>query len=181
MSKAPILWPCPDPRDTALLWLLQGGLPLVSRPYAALGAAVGYAEADVIARLSEWQASGLIKRLGIIVRHRELGYRANAMVVFDIPDATVRGIARQICALPFVTLCYRRPRRGADWPYNLFCMIHGQDRKRVEAQIAQLTERCGIEDRPTATLFSTRCFKQRGARYGKASRAAQDLTPLQPA
>jgi hypothetical protein len=45
-------------------------------------------------------------------------------------------------------------------------MIHGQDRLRVEAQIRELIDTCGIAGRPTATLFSTRCFKQRGARYG---------------
>jgi len=159
-----------DARDVALFLALQEGLPLVSRPYAALGARVGLSEAEVIARLRDWRDSGLIKRLGVIVRHRRLGYRANAMVVFDVPDERVGSVARAMCARPFVTLCYRRPRRGDEWPYNLFCMIHGHDRERVEAQIRQLIETCGILDVPTATLFSTRCFKQRGARY-----------PLEPA
>ena len=154
-----------DPRDLALLRALQAGLPLVSRPYAELGAHAGYTEAEVIARLTEWQASGLIKRLGVIVRHRPLGYEANAMVVWDVPDQRVGEVARQMCGLPFVTLCYRRPRVGETWPYNLFCMVHGQDRARVEAQISQIIETCNIQALPTATLFSTRCFKQRGARY----------------
>lgn len=154
-----------DTRDVALFGALQTGLPLVSRPYAALGARVGYSEAEVLSRLRDWQAAGLIKRLGIIVRHRRLGYRANAMVVFDVPDVRVQEVARDLCGLPFVTLCYRRPRHGAEWPYNLFCMIHGQDRRRVEGQIRHLIDTCGIQDLPTATLFSTRCFKQRGARY----------------
>jgi DNA-binding Lrp family transcriptional regulator len=156
----------PDPRDAALLAVLQEGLPLESRPYAVMGARVGYTEEEVIERLARWQALGVIKRLGVIVRHRRLGYDSNAMVVWDIPDDEVREVARRLCELPFVTLCYRRPRQLPDWPYNLFCMIHGQDRSRVEAQIRELIDTCGIADRPTATLFSTRCFKQRGARYG---------------
>lgn len=154
-----------DARDVALFAALQDGLPLVSRPYAALGARAGYSEAEVIARLREWRETGLIKRLGIIVRHRRLGYRANAMVVFDVPDTRVHEVARGLCGMPFVTLCYRRPRYGPEWPYNLFCMIHGQDRWRVEAQIGHMIETCGLQDLPTATLFSTHCFKQRGARY----------------
>lgn len=156
----------PDPRDAALLAVLQEGLPLESRPYAVMGARVGYTEAEVVERLAHWQGLGLIKRLGVIVRHRRLGYEANAMVVWDIPDDEVRQVAGRMCELPFVTLCYRRPRHLPDWPYNLFCMIHGQDRSRVEAQIRELIDTCGIAGRPTATLFSTRCFKQRGARYG---------------
>ena len=160
-----------DPRDPALFEALQGGLPLVPRPYAAMGEQVGYTEAEVIERLREWRRTGLIKRLGVIVRHRRLGYRANAMVVWDVPDDRVSQAASLICQYSFVTLCYRRPRRGPEWPYNLFCMIHGHDRQRVESQIRQLIEGCEMTAWPTAILFSTRCFKQRGARYVPASGA----------
>ena len=170
-----------DARDVALFLALLEGLPLVSRPYAALGARAGYSEAEVIARLRDWRESGLIKRLGVIVRHRRLGYRANAMVVFDVPDERVGSVACVMCAQPFVTLCYRRPRRGDEWPYNLFCMIHGHDRVLVEAQIRQLIETCGIVDVPTATLFSTRCFKQRGARYRLTPAIPAAVQPLLPA
>lgn len=178
MSRAADRRALPDPRDQALLGVLQDGLPLVSRPYAVMGARVGYSEAEVIARLTDWQQAGIIKRLGVIVRHRRLGYRANAMVVFDVPDERVREVARRMCQLPFVTLCYRRPRRGPEWPYNLFCMIHGKDRRRVEAQIEELIEACGIRDLPFAILFSTRCFKQRGARYDAPSSALPEFLPL---
>ncbi len=154
-----------DPRDLALFHALQEGLPLLARPYAALGERAGYTEDEVIARLEAWRTSGLIKRLGVIVRHRRLGYLANAMVVWDVPDTEVRRVAAELCQRSFVTLCYRRPRRGPDWPYNLFCMIHGQDRNRVESQVRQLIDDCGMASWPTATLFSSRCFKQRGARY----------------
>jgi DNA-binding Lrp family transcriptional regulator len=167
-------------RDLALFEVLQDGLPLVSRPYAVMGERVGYTEAEVIDRLREWRTSGLIKRFGVIVRHRRLGYRANAMVVWDVPDAEVSQIAGRICQYSFVTLCYRRPRRGAEWPYNLFCMIHGQDRLRVESQIRQVIDGCGMTDWPTATLFSSRCFKQRGARY-VPDRGAVSLRSLETA
>lgn len=180
MTRASTIPLLSDARDVALFGALQAGLPLVSRPYAALGALAGYSEAEVIARLGEWRDAGLIKRLGVIVRHRHLGYRANAMVVFDVPDHRVQEVARGLCGLPFVTLCYRRPRRGAEWPYNLFCMIHGQGRPRVEAQIRGMIETCGLRDLPTATLFSTRCFKQRGARYALepgVSHAAEEPLP----
>lgn len=169
MTRKPSAVMIHDPRDLSLLRALQDGLPLVARPYAALGAMAGYTEAEVIDRLGEWQGSGLIKRLGVIVRHRPLGYQANAMVVWDVPDERVGEVARQMCGLPFVTLCYRRPRLGETWPYNLFCMVHGQDRARVEAHIREIIETCHIKALPTATLFSTRCFKQRGARYLSSS------------
>ena len=154
-----------DPRLGALLEAIQSGLPLVPRPYDELGRRVGMTEAQVVDVLSQWVSDGLIKRLGVVVRHRPLGYRSNAMVVWDVPDERVSDVGRRMSAHEFVTLCYRRPRNGSDWPYNLFCMIHGRDRDSVRAQIERLAEACGLIDTPRAVLFSSRCFKQRGARY----------------
>lgn len=158
-----------DPRKLLLLQAVQVGLPLVHDPYAELGRKVGLSEAEVIRLLSDWLAAGVIKRLGVVVRHRSLGYDANAMVVWDVPDDKVGDVGRRMSAFDFVTLCYRRPRRGKLWPYNLFCMIHGKDRANVLAQTELLASSCGLTDVPHDVLFSRRCFKQRGARYGTAT------------
>ncbi len=156
----------PDVRDVELLHAIEDGLPLVSRPFAQLGQQLDMPEGEVIARLWLLQSRGIIKRFGVVVRHHELGYRANAMVVWDIPDQRVREIGRRLGSFSCVTLCYRRPRRPPAWPYNLFTMIHGQDRDQVLACVADLVEECGLEDIPHQVLFSRRRFKQRGARYG---------------
>jgi DNA-binding Lrp family transcriptional regulator len=129
-------------------------------------------EAEVIARLRRLIEGGVIRRFGVIVRHHELGYRANAMVVWDVPDARVGDAGRTLAGLPFVTLCYRRPRRLPLWPYNMFCMIHGRDRSTVETLVEQTTATAGLEGLPRAVLFSRRRFKQRGARYAAPKEAA---------
>jgi DNA-binding Lrp family transcriptional regulator len=152
--------------DRELIAAVQDGLPLVPRPFAAIGLALGRTEEQVIVALGRLLADGVIKRLGIVVRHHELGYRANAMVVWDVPDARASEVGRLLATLPFVTLCYRRPRRLPEWPYNLFCMIHGRDRMAVEGQIEQASAAAGLAGVPRAVLFSRRRFKQRGARYG---------------
>jgi DNA-binding Lrp family transcriptional regulator len=152
-------------RDRRLVAAIEDGLPLVSRPYAAVGARIGLGEAEVIEALRRLIAAGVIKRFGVIVRHGELGYRANAMVVWDVPDERVAHAGQRLAELPLVTLCYRRPRHPPVWPYNLFCMIHGRDRRRVEAQIERITVAAGLAALPRAVLFSRRRFKQRGARY----------------
>ena len=100
------------------------------------------------------------------MRHHELGYRANAMTVWDVPDDQSGQAGRALRALPYVTLCYRRPRHRPVWPYNLFAMIHGKDRGEVERQIAAASRHAGIDELPRAVLFSRRRFKQRGARFG---------------
>jgi DNA-binding Lrp family transcriptional regulator len=148
-----------------LIDAIQAGLPLVSRPYREIGARLGMSEQAVIGRLRGMIEAGIIKRLGVVVRHHELGYRANAMVVWDVPDERVDRIGRQLGDIDCVTLCYQRPRHLPDWPYNLFCMVHGQDRDDVCACIARLVEAHGLGKIRHAVLFSGRRFKQRGARY----------------
>ena len=164
--------------DSALIRAIQGGLPLVERPFAAIAADLGWTEEAVIERIRALQAQGAIKRLGVVVRHQELGYGANAMVVWDLPDAQVDALGQRIGALPFVTLCYRRPRRPPEWPYNLFTMIHGRDRTAVLTLVAQLKADLEAELGPLVNevLFSGQRFKQRGAIYRSAASAVSVST-----
>lgn len=153
-------------RDMPLIRALSDGLSLSERPYADLAAAIGWTEAAVIDRIRALVQSGIIRRFGVVVRHRELGFHANAMVVWDVPDALVGEVGRDMAEAEAVTLCYRRPRRPGRWPYNLFCMVHGRDRAQVEAQVAALALGYAY---PHKLLFSTRRFKQCGAHYGKVA------------
>lgn len=159
-----------DPLDNRLLAEIADGLPLAPEPYAAIGARLGIGEGEVIARLKVLVARGVIRRFGAVVRHHELGFTANAMCVWDVPDADADAIGKAVATYPFVTLCYRRPRRLPAWPYNLFCMIHGRDRDAVREQIAILNRTTALGHYPHAVLFSRRRFKQQGARYAHAGR-----------
>jgi DNA-binding Lrp family transcriptional regulator len=148
-----------------LVMALQEGLPLFIRPFSVLASRVGCDESEVLERISRWCAEGVIKRFGIVVRHHELGYGANAMLVHDIPDDDVARLGELLAGEPGITLCYQRPRALPDWPYNLFCMIHGQVREEVLAKIAELRQRLGLSDYAHDILFSLTRFKQNGALY----------------
>ncbi|NCF18696.1 MAG: AsnC family protein [Haliea sp.] len=143
---------------------LQEGLPIVQRPYLALADQLGASEQQVIDAIARLQDSGNIKRFGMVLKHRELGYRANAMVVWDVPNDRVDRVGNELGEEPCVTLSYRRPRRPPYWNYNLFCMIHGTSREEVTAQLEDIVSRRGL-DYPHQVLFSSKCFKQRGAVY----------------
>ncbi len=164
-----------DPKDLALMRSIENGLPLVKRPYAEVGARLGLSEAEVIRRIAGLQQQQLIKRFGIVVRHRELGYKANAMVVWDIPDEQVSGYGHCLGKFSHITLCYQRPRHLPQWPYNLFTMIHGRNKEEVLANVEAIANACGLSDTPREVLFSGRRFKQRGARYALSH--PQELTP----
>jgi len=161
--------------DRLLIAAIADGLPLSPRPYRDIGDGIGMDEDQVIASLQAMIEGGVIKRFGLIVRHHELGYLANAMAVWDIPDAQVDEIGRRFGEVEFVTLCYRRARQLPDWPYNLFCMVHGRERQKVLDQVEELARSCGLEDVPHDILFSARRFKQRGAHYTAPAGALESV------
>jgi DNA-binding Lrp family transcriptional regulator len=152
-------------RERRLLAALQDGLPFDSAPFQALGRRVGLDDGAVMGLIRHWLADGLLKRFGVVVRHHELGFRANAMCVWDIPDEQVGEAGRALAAEPAVTLCYRRERALPHWRYNLFCMIHGRTREAVLAVRHDIAARLELERWPGEVLFSVRRFKQQGARY----------------
>ena len=163
--------------ERQLVSALDPGLPLVSRPFREIALRAGTREVAVIRRLEHWLLLGVIRRVGIVVRHRELGYRANGMVVWDLHDSTVAEAGRQLATFPWVTLCYQRPRQRPSWPYNLFTMVHGKDRAAVLGQVERMASEAGVANIPRETLFSVRRFKQTGARYGAPVVRAMDSSP----
>ncbi|RLJ62757.1 siroheme decarboxylase subunit beta [Sulfurisoma sediminicola] len=168
----PCLGGSPEPlaaADQALMAALQPGLELVARPFAALAAKAGIDEAAALRRVGEWLEAGIVKRFGVVVRHHELGYTANAMTVFDVPDEQVAAVGALLSREEGVTLCYRRARHLPEWPYNLYCMVHGRSREEVLPVIERL---CRVAGHPCEALFSLRRFKQCGARYFASPRDA---------
>jgi len=151
--------------DRSVVASIQDGIPVVSQPFEALGGNHGLPPRLLMERVESMLETGVIKRFGIVVDHRRLGFTANAMVVWNVADMSVNEVARGLCGYAEITLCYRRPRRPPAWPYNLFCMIHGRSKSRVLARLETITANEGLQDIPREVLFSRRQFKQRGARY----------------
>ena len=153
-----------DDFDRALIAATQGGLPLVPRPYDAVGDRLGVSGKQVRERLAQMLESGLIRRIGAVPNHYRLGFTANGMSVWDVDDALVDQLGERIGQLPGVSHCYRRPRRLPSWPYNLFAMLHGRSRDEVEQQAVQLRELLGSACRGHDILYSTAILKKTGLR-----------------
>lgn len=140
------------------------------RPYRQLAEQIGCSEQQVLEQVEQWQQVGLFRRVGLVLKHRALGFRANAMLVMDIPDEQVDEVGRRLGQAAGVNLCYQRPRRLPQWPYNLFCMVHGREREQVCQLIEQLLAEHGLSGVPHQLLFSTRAFKQCGGRFAPPPR-----------
>lgn len=142
------------------------GLPLVPAPYEAVAKDLGIREAQVISFLRNMLADGRIRRVGAVIRHRRVGYEANAMMVWDVPDLLVGDLGAKVARDSSVTLCYLRARALPEWPYNLYCMLHGRSRDRVLFDVKRISAAYGLGRYPRSVLFSRQCFAQRAASYG---------------
>ena len=156
--------PVIDAVDRAIVVATQQGLPLVARPYHAIAAQLNLDAEEVMACMRRMQDSGVIRRIGVVPNHYAIGYRANGMTVWDVPDEQVDALGERVGRLDFVTHAYRRPRHLPQWPYNLFAMVHGCTREEVEAQIAQIKALLGDHVRGHDVLYSTRILKKTGLR-----------------
>jgi DNA-binding Lrp family transcriptional regulator len=164
----PSLWP--------LARRVEAGLPLVERPFAAWADELGWTEDAVTERIGHWLEQGRLTRFGVVVRHHELGFSSNAMTVFDVPDEQVDDAGRLLAAQPGVTLAYRRERAGG-WPYNLYAMVHGTHRQAVMGVVQRMTRAAGLSHQPREVLFSTRRFKQTGARRFRGWSTSGEAAP----
>lgn len=156
-----------DDIDRAIIVATQQGLPLVARPYHLIAEQVGIAPEEVMARMNAMLGQGLIRRIGVVPNHYAIGYVANGMSVWDVPDEHVDALGERVGQLDCVSHCYRRPRRLPQWRYNLFAMVHGRTREEVEAKVAQIAALLDEHARGHDVLYSTRILKKTGLRLAK--------------
>lgn len=149
--------------DRDIVQALMRGLAFDARPYAGIATTLGRSETEVMARIRVLSAARIIARLGIIVRHRALGWRSNAMVVWDLPHDAITRAGPMLAAQPGVTLCYERTPVAGVWPYRLYTMIHAQSRNEALARLAEAAALPDLRGAPHLVLFSSHCFKQTGA------------------
>jgi DNA-binding Lrp family transcriptional regulator len=155
--------------DRALVRALQGGLPRVARPWHAIAAQLGVAPQAVMARIEAMQATGAIRRIGVVPNHYRLGWVANGMSVWDVDDGAVDALGAKVGALAYVSHCYRRPRLLPVWRYNLFAMVHAKSREDVERMVGEIAGVLGAAARAHEILYSTKILKKTGLRFGGAN------------
>jgi DNA-binding Lrp family transcriptional regulator len=155
-----------DETDRRIIVATQAGLPLAPRPYHRVAEQLGLPPQEVMERLRRLMDVGVIRRIGAVPNHYALGYRANGMSVWDVPDDRVAALGCRVGALAFVSHAYHRPRHPPAWPYNLFAMVHGRERAEVEQRVAAIAALLGAADRGHAVLYSTRILKKTGLRLG---------------
>lgn len=153
-----------DELDRRIIQATQEGLPLVPQPYHQVAEQLGVSAEEVMERMVRMLQEGIIRRIGAVPNHYALGYQANGMTVWDVPDERIDELGAAVGALDFVSHCYQRPRYLPEWPYNFFAMVHGRDRAEVEEKTRRIAALLGDACRVHEILYSTRILKKTGLR-----------------
>ena len=148
--------------EREIIQVLQDGLPLVERPFQPLAEKLGITVEELLRIINDFCEQGLIRRFGATLRQKEIGYTANAMVVWNVPEGQADSAGSVLAGFQQVTHCYRRPRKPG-WPYNLFTMIHGSSRSGCQMLAQEMALAAGIAD--YALLYSVRELKKSSMHY----------------
>ena len=136
----------------------QYDIEIVSEPFREIVDELGIDYEKFFGILKELQEAGIMRRFASILNHRKAGFNANAMVVWDI-DEGEKGekIGENAAAFSAVSHCYLRP-KYANWPYNLFTMVHGKTKEQTNAIIEEMAQE--INSKSYMPLYSSREFKK---------------------
>ncbi|MBQ1462134.1 MAG: Lrp/AsnC family transcriptional regulator [Selenomonas sp.] len=148
--------------DKNIIRVLQGDFPLVAEPYKTLAEQAGVSEEVFLERIRDMQATKKIRKMGAVLRHREVGFSANVLVAWEVPAARLDEIAQNMAKSPSVTHCYDR-NTAPDWPYNLYTMVHGHSREECEQVVKQLGEANGVSKH--VMLYSKHEWKKTAMKY----------------
>ncbi len=154
--------PAVSARDRAVISALQGDTDARSDYFAALSEKTGLREWDLLSCLEMWRRSGRLKRIGLLLSHRNAGWTANGMCCWRV-DGDTRAAGRALAARDEVTHCYERPSLPC-FPFNLFAMVHARSAADANAQFRTLSDVLAetLPDReiPSTMLLSTKEYKK---------------------
>jgi siroheme decarboxylase len=149
-------------KEQGVVRRMQGSIPVTERPFDALAVEHGYDVDALLELLRTWQTAGIIRRIGIVARHRNLGFKANAMCVWDVAEETVESAGLRLAGCPEVTHCYQRPRLP-EVPYNLYAMIHADASETARGMLERISTAAGL---PVGRMkVSLREFKKSSPRF----------------
>ncbi len=148
--------------EIAIIRELQGDLLLKEKPFTPMSGRLKIDVTELLGVARDFLACGAMRRYGAVINHRRAGFTANAMGCWIVPPPRVEEVGKSMSSFPVVTHCYERL-TCADWPYNLFTMIHGRTREECETIAREMSHQTGVAD--YILLYSTREYKKERIQY----------------
>jgi len=141
---------------------IQGDLPISKQPYLEIAEKLGIDEDTVLSVLKSLCDRGVIRRFGATLRHQKSGFKANAMIAWQVEEDRVNEFGKEVIKFKQVTHCYRR-NPAKDWPYNLYTMVHAADEDACREIAKKISDKTGIHK--YSILFSRQELKKTSMQY----------------
>jgi len=151
-----------SPLDKKIIRIIQEDLPLVIEPYKEIARELRITEDELINKIKEFSEKGIIRRFGTILNHRNVGFKANAMVVWKVPNDRIKDVSKIMILFPQVSHCYERP-TFEGWPYNIFTMVHEETRHGCEKVVKEIANAINVNE--YEMLYSTDELKKISMKY----------------
>lgn len=148
--------PLPE-REREVVRRMQGMMPVTEDPFRTLAEELRWDPGDFVSLLARWKQAGILRRIGLIVRHRQVGFSANSMCVWPVPPERLEEAGRTLARSRRVSHCYERPAAPC-FPYNLYAMVHAQSREELEQSFGELSREAGLSG--GKMMWSVREFKK---------------------
>lgn len=148
--------------DKAMISLLSQDIPLIRRPFKNLAQRAGIEEKILISRLKAYKKNGLMRKFSAALNHRKIGFKHNAMVVWNIPQKLIHKAGSLMAAFSQISHCYQRA-KAPGWNYNLYSMIHGRSKKECLDVVKDIARKTGCKD--YKVLFSSQEYKKTAAKF----------------
>lgn len=149
-------------RDKDIIGLISNDIPLVKEPFKRLALELGIEKDVFLERIKSYKENGLMRKFSAAINHRKIGFRYNAMAVWNIPDSLIVEAGNLMASFPEVSHCYER-RRAPYWKYNLYSMIHGKTKEECLSVIRDIAKKTYCKD--YKILFSSHEYKKQAAKY----------------
>ncbi|MDD2598889.1 MAG: hypothetical protein PHO37_06670 [Kiritimatiellae bacterium] len=150
------------PAQQAIVRYLEGDLPVTADFYGQLANHLGLDKGALLETLTLWQKSGVMRRIGLLLRHRKVGFLANGMCCWNVPQAEIPEVGRRVSGCPEVTHCYERPMLES-FPFNLFAMIHTTAWQDTQSLFQRIADDCGLSG--GQLLLSVREYKKTSMQF----------------
>ena len=166
--------------DKSTIRELQEDLSLISRPFDEMSQRLGLSNQQLFDLAQVYQDRKIMRRFSAVLHHRRSGFRANAMIVWQVPPERSEEVGLTMAEHAAVTHCYERP-TFPDWPYTHFTMVHATSASGCEEVAQEISQSTGITD--NLMLYSTREYKKTRVRYFVEDNQAlwQDEPLVEPA
>ncbi|MBT5200867.1 MAG: Lrp/AsnC family transcriptional regulator, partial [Thaumarchaeota archaeon] len=152
----------PTEQDKDFIRELQKNMDIIDEPFVNAANNLGLTENEVFEKMKHYEDIGVMRRFAAILRHRQIGFTANGMIVWKVDNDKISEVGSKLGSFPQVSHCYERP-TYPDWPYNVFSMIHCKTQDEAYDVAKTIQDQIHVDD--YNILFSTREFKKTRVEY----------------